>query len=343
MQTVYSDDHRSHAPKREMTDGDLVPAFEKPERADMVLAAVREAGLGEILAPKDFGLEPLAAVHDDDYLDFLASAWDDWRAEHDSDEAFPFVWPARGLRQGPAPSHIDGRLGHYSFDAGTPIGPGTWKAAQTSAQVALSAQALVADGARAAFALCRPPGHHAAAGTYGGYCFLNNAAIAAQAFRDRGAGRVAVLDVDYHHGNGTQAIFYRRPDVYVASIHADPRQEYPYFLGHADETGAEEGEGANLNFPLPWGTDSAAYLETLQEACRRIAEFGAEAVVVSLGVDTYFGDPISRFRLESSDFPKIGETIARLGRPTLFCMEGGYAVREIGINAAGVLSGFEQA
>src|SRR5690606_18491167 len=233
-------------------------------------------------------------------------------------------------------------LGYYSFDAGTPITAGTWQAVQSSVNVALSGQRRVEAGERAVFALCRPPGHHAAADFYGGYCFLNNAAIAAQAFRDSGAERVAILDVDYHHGNGTQAIFYRRGDVFFASLHGHPAQEYPFFLGYEDETGEGPGEGCNANFPLRWGTGFDRWSEALEEACRRIESYGAEALVVSLGVDTYKDDPISRFRLEQADYPTIGRRIARLGLPTLFVMEGGYAVEEIGINAVGVLTGFEE-
>jgi acetoin utilization deacetylase AcuC-like enzyme len=198
-------------------------------------------------------------------------------------------------------------------------------------------------GQRAAFALTRPPGHHATRACYGGYCFFNNAAIAAQALRDGGAARVCVLDVDYHHGNGTQEIFYDRGDVMVVSLHSDPVQEYPYFCGYADETGAGDGDGANLNVPLPWGTDAAHYAEALDAALRRIASFGTDALVVSLGVDTYKGDPISRFLLDSGDFLDIGRRIAGLKKPTLFVMEGGYAVEAIGVNLVNVLQGFEAA
>ncbi len=207
--------------------------------------------------------------------------------------------------------------------------------------MALSAQRRVAEGARAAFALCRPPGHHAAADTIGGYCFLNNAAIAAQAFLDEGAGRVAVLDIDYHHGNGTQAIFYHRADVLFASLHGHPAQEFPYFLGYETETGAGPGEGFNANYPLRWGTGFDLWSEALEQACGRIATFAPDALVVSLGVDTFERDPISQFRLKSEDYLAVGARIAALGRPTLFVMEGGYAVAEIGLNAVNALLGFE--
>jgi acetoin utilization deacetylase AcuC-like enzyme len=204
----------------------------------------------------------------------------------------------------------------------------------------LSAAQHVALGARAAFALSRPPGHHAGADFFGGYCFINNAALAAQHLRNTGLARVAVLDVDYHHGNGTQAIFYERPDVFFASLHGDPRTEYPFFLGHADETGAGAGLGANLNLPLPRGTDFARWSQALDVALAAIGRFGAQALVVSLGVDTFAGDPISGFALQSDDYLRMGERLAAVGLPTVLVFEGGYAVDAVGVNVVNVLQGF---
>ena len=208
--------------------------------------------------------------------------------------------------------------------------------------MALTGQKLVAQGERAAFALCRPPGHHAGADTYGGYCFLNNAAIAAQALRDGGAERVAILDVDYHHGNGTQAIFYDRADVLFLSLHGHPAQEYPYFAGYAEETGAGAGEGFNRNFPMRWGTGFDVWGDALEQSCRRASAYRPDALVVSLGLDTFEGDPISHFKLESEDYLRVGARIAALGLPTLFVMEGGYAVEALGVNTVNVLSGFKE-
>jgi acetoin utilization deacetylase AcuC-like enzyme len=196
-------------------------------------------------------------------------------------------------------------------------------------------------GDRAAFALCRPPGHHAGHNFMAGYCYINNAAVAAQWFLDHGAKRVSILDVDYHHGNGTQEIFYSRADVQVVNLHADPMQEYPYFLGHADESGAGAGEGFNINYPMRWGTDWETWNQSLEDGCSKLREYAPDVVLVSLGVDTYEKDPISKFKLRTEDFPKIGARIAKLGLPTLFVMEGGYAVADIGVNAVGVLTGFE--
>lgn len=306
-----------------------------------ILARIEAAGLGPVDPPAEHGLDPVRRVHSDDYLDFLATAWDRWRAEGNRGEAIPSVWPSRRMPGTGAPRAIDGALGWFALAGETSISGGTWEAAQAAADVAVSAADVVARGARAAFALCRPPGHHAAQDMYGGYCFLNNAAIAAQRMRDGGARRVAVLDVDFHHGNGTQAIFYHRADVFFASLHGDPTFEFPHFLGYAEETGAGAGEGFNANYPLPPGTDFAAWSAALEHACARIATYAPDALVVSLGVDTFLGDPISSFRLTSEDFRTYGIRLERLKLPTLFVMEGGYAVAEIGLNTVNVLQGFE--
>ncbi len=342
MRTVYSDRHRLHHGQAELIDGHFVPCFEKPERADWVLARVREVGLGEVMTPRSFGHDALLRVHRPDYVHFLARAWDEWSALGRTHDALPLVWPVPSLRSDVRPMHIDGLLGWYALDAGAPITAGTWTAARDAVDVALSAADLLRQGGRAAFALCRPPGHHAAAAAMGGYCYLNNAAIAAQHLRDAGAARVAVLDVDYHHGNGTQSIFYERADVLVTSLHGDPRVEYPYFLGHADERGAGPGLGFNLNLPLPHGTGwDHGYAAALDEAVAAVARFAPDVLVVSLGVDTFEHDPISRFQLRSDDYLRLGARIADIERPTLFVFEGGYAVDAIGLNAVNVLQGFE--
>jgi acetoin utilization deacetylase AcuC-like enzyme len=339
VQTIYSDRHRAQAGRAELIDGQLLPCFERPERADLVLAAVRDAGFGDVVEPAVHGRGPLERVHTPAFVEFLERAWVEWTAVHGDIDGLPLCWPTRAFGDR-VPDAIDGKLSYYSFDAGTPITAGTWDAASAAADVALTGVDVLLAGAGAAFSLCRPPGHHATADAYGGYCFLNNAAIAAQALRDGGADRVAVLDVDYHHGNGTQAIFEARSDVVFASLHGDPRQEYPYFLGYADEHGIGEGLGATRNFPLPWGTGFAEWSAALDEACGWIDGHGGEALVVSLGVDTYEGDPISQFRLATTDFPAVGRRIAGLDRPTLFVFEGGYATEALGANVVGVLTGF---
>ncbi|NYZ14919.1 histone deacetylase family protein [Azospirillum sp. RWY-5-1] len=341
MIILYSDDHRQQAGRAELNDGRLVPCHERPERAEMVLARARQMALGPLRPPSLLDEAPILRVHDKAYVEFLKTAWDQWVVEHGDWDALPLNWLAPNMHRRVVPESIDGKLGYYSFDAGTPITEGTWRAALAAASCAVTAADLVSSGDRASFALVRPPGHHAGQAFYGGYCFVNNAAVAAQRMLDGGAERIAILDVDYHHGNGTQEIFWERDDVLFVCVHADPRQEFPYYSGHADERGGGRGEGFTLNLPLPWGTDWPAYAEALSIAASRIQEFTPDALVVSLGADTYEGDPISRFRLTMEDFPRIGAMIERIGLPTCFVMEGGYAVDALGVNIVNVLTGFE--
>lgn len=346
MKTFYNHLHAQHQGKVEMFRGALVPCFEVPARADHVLAELQRRQLGAVLEPQAFDEAALTAIHSPRYLNFLATAWDQWvalDAANADKDILPSVWPTRTFRTDIEPDNFAAKVGLYSYDAGTPFTSGTWVAARAGAHCALSAAQAVLAGDRAAFALSRPPGHHAGADFFGGYCFLNNAALAAQHLRNAGMHKVAVLDVDYHHGNGTQAIFYDRPDVYFASIHGDPRTEYPFYLGHADETGSGAGLGANLNLPLPRGTDYATWAQALETALAGIARFGADALVVSLGMDTFEGDPISGFKLRTDDYLRIGERLAKAGLPTVFIFEGGYAVEEVGVNAVNVLQGFTAA
>ncbi len=343
MLTVHSPRHLLRQAETELAGGLLVPPFECPERVAFVLDRLAAVGLGDVIEPRDYGIEPILRVHDEGFVRFLETAWQEWRATGATGEAIPIIWPARRMSQDRVPNCITGKLGHYALAAETSISEGTWEAARSAVDVALEASSIVAGGARAAFGLCRPPGHHAARDMFGGYCFLNNAAIAAQSFRDRGAARVAILDVDFHHGNGTQDIFWERGDVMYLSLHGDPMEAFPYFLGHADEIGVGAGEGTNVNLPLPRGTGWDAWSAALATALARVKAFGAEALIVSLGVDTFEGDPISFFKLASSDFLRMGEALGRAGLPTVFLMEGGYAVAEIGINAVNVLMGFENA
>ncbi|MES2901447.1 MAG: histone deacetylase family protein [Pseudomonadota bacterium] len=346
MLTFYNEHHAQHRGRHEMFRGEMVPCFEKPERADMVLAELQRRALGSIVAPREVALAALERIHPARYLHFLRTAWSQWIALDPANaerDAFPSVWPIRGHRSDVEPDNFAARMGLYSMDGGTPLTAGSWIAAKTGADCAISAAQALRQGERGAFALTRPPGHHAGADFFGGYCFLNNAALAAQHLLDDGARKVAILDIDYHHGNGTQSIFYGRADVLFVSIHADPRSEYPFYLGHADETGEGAGSGYNLSLPLPHGASSAQWFAALEAGCARLAGFGADALVVSLGVDTFAGDPLSHFALQSSDFLRIGARIAQLGLPTAFVFEGGYAVAEVGINAVNVLEGFESA
>ena len=343
VKTVYSDNHRLQDGKAELNDGLLVPCFEMPRRADLVLARVREVGLGDVIEPTPHGLDPVLRVHTEPFVTFLRDAWCEWAAAHGEYDALPLTWPTRTLRHDRVPTVIDGKLSYYSLDAGTPITAGTWTAITAAADVAVTGADILLTGERAAFALCRPPGHHANADVYGGYCFLNNAAIAAQYLLDQGSTKVGILDVDYHHGNGTQAIFYDRSDVPFVSVHGDPRQEYPYFLGYDDELGVGSGLGANRNYPLPWGTAWNTYEPALLAGIEELRAHEIDRLVVSLGVDTFELDPISKFKLTHDDYVSMGRHIASLNVPTLFVFEGGYAVDAIGINAVNVLTGFESA
>jgi acetoin utilization deacetylase AcuC-like enzyme len=341
MLTVFSEKHALRDAKTELYGGVLVPPFECPVRAEHILQRVQQVQLGEIVAPGHFDIDAVKRIHDADFIHFLETCWDEWEAAGYPGEAIATCWPARGMQQQRIPQHIDGKLGHYALAAETSISNGTWEAARASVNVALTAQAALQDGANEAFALCRPPGHHAARDMFGGYCFINNAAVSAQAFLDQGASRVALLDVDFHHGNGSQAIFYERSDVMFLSLHGDPNDAFPHFLGYADERGHGAGEGFNHNYPMGPGTNFNTWGEALADACLKIANYAPDALVISLGVDTFEHDPISFFKLASDDFKRYGATIARLGLPTLFVMEGGYAVEEIGVNAVNVLEGFE--
>jgi acetoin utilization deacetylase AcuC-like enzyme len=341
MLTIYSSDHHLHHGV-ELKDGVVSNSFEQPQRAETVLARVNASGLGEVITPRSFDRSCYAAAHSPRYVAFLAGAWDEWSATGRSCQALPLVWPVRAMASNASePTFIDGKLGFFSMDAGAPINAGTWAAVSASANSALTGVEILSGGAQAAFALCRPPGHHAGREYMGGYCYLNNAAIAAQHAIAGGAKRVAVLDVDFHHGNGTQDIFYERADVFFASLHGEPSVSYPYFSGYASERGRGEGEGFNLNLPLPKGTLWQTYAEGLNQACAAIGKHAPDVLVISLGVDTFEHDPISHFRLRTQDYLRIGESLRRLNIPTLFVMEGGYMVDEIGINAVNVLLGFE--
>jgi acetoin utilization deacetylase AcuC-like enzyme len=341
MKTFYSPAHLEHAPQEEFEGGRLTPAVEVPARAERVKAEVERRKLGPIVAPGAFGNEPILRVHDSALVHFLTGAHERWRKHWpEAEAAIPSAWPGRGLRDR-RDGDIESALGSYCFDTATPILRGTWDAARAGVNTTLSAAQAIHQGERAAFSLSRPPGHHASSDLFGGYCYLNNIAIAAQWLLDQGL-RPAILDVDYHHGNGTQAIFYRRKDVLFASIHADPSFAYPHFLGFADERGEGAGEEANVNYPLPMFTDWNAYAQALDAALARVEAFGADVLLVSLGLDTFENDPISKFKLRTEDYLRMGARIAAFGKPTLFVFEGGYnldALAEITVN---VLEGFVQ-
>lgn len=339
MLTIYSDRHFAHAPKMELLDGVLQNIFERPERAQRILDAVRAERLGDVRAPVPCEVGPILRVHDRHLVQFMQQAWDLWKTQVGGNDAIPYAHCPRGV---PArePDSINGKLAYFTYDAVTPLTEGSWNAALDAVSVALSGLQSIQGGERAAFGLCRPPGHHSMHGQYGGYGLFNNVAVAAQAAIDAGAARVAVLDVDVHHGNGTQDIFYGRGDVLYVSIHADPRYGYPFFMGHADETGSGAGEGFNVNLPLPRGTSWDTYQPALAMALDRVRRFSPEVLLVSLGVDTFDGDPTGSFKLRTADYLPMGAAIATLRRPTLFVMEGGYVIEQLGDNTVNVLKGF---
>jgi len=338
MLIVASDAHRAHHPREPFLDrGQLTDPVEIPERVDRILGAIAEAGLGVPQPPRAFGPTPITRVHSPEYLEFLEHAHERWRAATGLDETAEAAAYARPIRDQPHVElvHIIAQLGWYSHDT-DPIFAGTYDASIGAVDVTLTAWEAVADGReRVAYALARPPGHHASTDSFAGYCYLNNAAIAAQAWADRGA-RVAIVDVDYHHGNGTQQIFYDRDDVLFVSLHADPAFEYPFFLGFAGERGWGAGEDCNRNYPLPEGTEWDAFGPALTAALAVVHKFGPDAVIVSLGVDTALEDP-DTFRLVADDYPRLGAEIAALDRPTLVVQEGGYCLDVLGRNVVGVL------
>lgn len=342
METIFSENHKLRDSKTELHGGELVRPFDCPERMVFILTAIKKIGLGAITPPDLIGMKATEKIHSPDYLTFLQNAWDEWHASGYKGEAIPNIWPSRSMPSSYIPDCIEGKLGYYSLAGETAISAGTYQAALSAAHSAATAADRLASGkAKSVFALCRPPGHHASQDQFGGYCFLNNAAIAAQYLLDAGAKKVALLDIDFHHGNGTQAIFYDRADVFFLSLHGDPKIAFPYFLGHKDEKGTGKGTGFNANYPLPANTPCAKWLQALTHALAQINRFNADALVVSLGVDIFENDPISFFKLKSVDFTDIGQHLATLGLPTIFIMEGGYAVEEIGVNVVNVLTGFK--
>jgi acetoin utilization deacetylase AcuC-like enzyme len=335
MRIIYTERHKLHATDNLRRDGNPIIIEELPARAEIILSALQAGSIGPVSPPTDHGLDPILAVHDRDFVDFL-------RGVH-AERAARRKTIAPVFADTPAPRHFRrkprswlGLTGYYAFGHDDPIVAGTWEAAYWSAQCALSAVDTVRAGERAAYALCRPPGHHATVDSYGGFCYLNNAAIAAR-FLDA---PVAILDIDYHHGNGTQEIFYTDPSVLFCSLHAHPDDNYPYYWGAADERGADAGEGFNRNWPLPQRTDDARYLATLEEALTAIDGFRPRALVLSAGLDIAADDPLGGFRVTADGFRQIGQRIAALNLPTVIVQEGGYLLHRLGENALALLQAF---
>ena len=328
-----------------------LPGDEEPERGDALRDQLAGAGASIVDAP-DLGLAPVLSVHDPAFVDCLRRAYSEWvAAGHLTDPGQPHVVPyifampgfaARSLAERP-PANIRAEIGLYATDTLTLISEHTFEAACAAVHASVHAAALVADGAPAAYAAVRPPGHHAGPGYFGGSCYFNNAAAAAQHLRGRGVSRVAIIDIDAHQGNGTQEIFWSRGDVLYASVHVDPAAGwYPHFVGHADETGAGRGEGATVNLPLAPGTGDAVWLFAIAQLARTAQAHGCEALVVSLGVDAAAHDPESPLRITADGFRDAGRLLGTLGLPTVFVQEGGYDLPRLGPLVLEVLNGFEE-
>ena len=340
MKVFHSRLHRLHMPAGELYGGQMVEPFERISRVANILEALNSNGFSDISEPEECDMKPVQRVHKPDFIQFLETAWGEWKRGGYAGDLIATTYPTRGTPTQRCPQEIDGKAGYYCIASETAIVEGTWEAAKSSCASAQSAARHVMSGKDCAFALCRPPGHHATADQYGGYCFINNAAVAAAILQENGAGRVAVVDVDFHHGNGTQDIFYDSGGVMFASLHGEPEHAFPYYSGWKEETGTGQGEGANLNFPMPPGTKYSVWAEALAEAISAVRRFSPDSLVISLGVDAYKEDPISFFKLETEDFTDCGARLAALGLPTVIVMEGGYAISEAGANVVSFLNGF---
>jgi acetoin utilization deacetylase AcuC-like enzyme len=337
--TIYSDRHQIHRPPAELHQGELIPHLDVPERTQAIVAHIQRERLGPVQSPDPPDLRRLRRVHSPEFLEFLQTAARMWAGAGRPGAAMPYAWrPPRSSVM--RPQGIDGLLGWYATDACTPITGQTWEAAVESTAIAITGARLLMSGAAAALAVCRPPGHHAGPDYYGGYCYLNNAALAADLLAE--GGTVTILDIDYHHGNGTQDIFWSRSDVVYASIHADTSQAFPYFSGGRRDIGEGAGRNATRNFPIPPGAPTQLWLNAFANALAFGLKFHPNHLVVSLGVDTAVGDPTGTFSLSPSTYAYIGREIAQSGIPTLFILEGGYQLDMIGVNCATLIKAHDQ-
>jgi acetoin utilization deacetylase AcuC-like enzyme len=320
--------------------GKLQPIPETPERIDMLLAGVRRLG-GPIVSPPAIDRDTIALGHDQRYIQFLATLYERWQRLADASDtpmANVFALGRPNLPEAGYPDSVVGQVGYHFGDGSCPVTSDTFAAAVASVATVAHGANLVLNGEPMAYALCRPPGHHAAADMAAGFCYFNNAAIAAEMFT-RGGKRTAILDIDVHHGNGTEAIFYDRADMLTVSIHAHPKRFYPFFWGYLEERGRGAGEGFNLNLPLERGTTLKPYLAALDVALRRIADFAPDVLVLAAGLDIAADDPFKGFAIATPEFETIGKTVAALKRPMLIVQEGGYPSPSLGPNLAALLTG----
>lgn len=351
MRAFFSDDQLMHQPRQFMRVGRLCEPTDVPARAAALQRALAARSIA-VSAPPDYGRAPLEAVHSPAYLEFLSTAYARWMALASPTlepgiEVLPNLSPYHSgridqTRRAPCPSDsIIAQTGYYLGDLSCPLGPDSWRSIERSAHSAVAAARHVSapDAGGLAYALCRPSGHHAHTDRASGFCYVNNSAIAAQTLLER-FDKVAVLDVDAHHGDGTQQIFYQRSDVMTISLHADPNGYYPFYTGYATERGHGAGYGYNLNFPLPHGTADAGFLAALDSALDALRDYRPQALVLALGFDTYIHDPISVLRVGLDAYRGIGERIHALGVPTVVVQEGGYEVDAIGLALEAFLAGF---
>ncbi|MEO8363888.1 MAG: histone deacetylase family protein [Ilumatobacteraceae bacterium] len=346
MKVVYSSTHLLHNPQFEIEKSTTHSPFEHSGRGEAIRQVLEADKTMDIVSPSEWGTAPIDAVHNPGLSRFLSTAWSDYqKVMGPSREVVPDFFYRNslreGMRQGVEPDAINGKLGWWCFETTTPLTEGTYTAARGAVNTALSATDLVLNGEHTSYGLCRPPGHHATSDLYGGYCFFNNAAIAAHHVATTTTSKVTILDVDYHHGNGTQQIFYGRDDVQYVSLHGDPRRAYPYVTGFADETGTGRGLGSTLNVPLAARTDDDHYLSALASVCDAIVAFAPSLLIVSLGLDTFFTDPISDLSLTTDGYVRSGALVRSLGLPTVVLQEGGYDVNALGFNVQAWLHGLE--
>ncbi|SLN56671.1 Acetylpolyamine aminohydrolase [Roseivivax jejudonensis] len=337
MRTFHATETDAHDPAFRLTFGRVQANAERPERARLLLAAAARAGLSAE-APPEHDRSALEAVHTARFLDYLETAWDAWhQLPNAAEEIIPNTFPRLGTQR--YPDSIVGRAGWHAGDVSAPIGPGSWRATRRAADCALAAADTVIAGARSSYALCRPPGHHTSAEVAAGHCLLNVSAIAAARMRTAHE-RVAILDIDTHHGNGTQDIFYERGDVLFVSVHTETDNYYPFFTGYADETGHGDGDGATLNLPLPQSTEDEAWCRAIATGLERIAAFAPGALILSLGLDSHRDDPLKGMRVGDAGFTRAAGLIADLGLPTVLVQEGGYLSDSLGAALSAFLDGW---
>ncbi len=340
MRVFFDERQLHHAPTHYFRRGAAMPHQEQPQRAEILRDMLIGEGF-EISKPQDHGLAPIKAVHNPDYVDFLPTAHSRFVESAGSEAlAIPTMHP--GVRRGKVPKDIHGQLGWWMTDTSTPLTEGTWDAAYWSAQTAVQTAETIASGERAAYALCRPPGHHAMRDCANGFCFFNNAAIAAHHLT-RTYTKVALIDVDVHTGNGSLDIFYERGDVFFCSLHPDPATYPTFFLGHADETGEGDGAGKSLNLLLEQGASQEDVLATLDTGLSAIRDFGAEALVISLGFDMAVDDPLAAVSVYPDGFAEMARRLAALNLPTALIQEGGYLGPSLADNARSFLTAFREA